>query len=225
LLRAADKLWRKVVLNSVGQNVLKGTTMTKLACTLLLALFTFSLTAQAQFAKRNVEFNGGWAHVTGDQGMDGFNAGAALYFTPRVSIAADYDGVYDTSTIGPFSISQLGPVVVKSHLQNFLFGPRVFFPGLIKSKTNAQIRHLRPFAEAQFGISHLNSSVAEPQQSLHQSTSDNAFTWMLGGGVDYRLSAHWSARGKLDLERTHFSDEGQSRLRLALGLTYAFGSR
>jgi hypothetical protein len=199
--------------------------MMKLACTLLLVLFTFSLTAQAQFAKRNVEFNGGWAHVTGNQGLDGFNAGAALYFTPRISIAADYDGVYDTSTIGPFSISQFGTVAIKSHLQDFLFGPRIFFPGLIKNKTNDKIRLLRPFGEAQFGVSHLNSTIKASQQGLNQSTSDNAFTWMLGGGADYRLSTHWSARGKLDFVRTHFSESGQSRLRVVLGVTYAFGRR
>jgi hypothetical protein len=157
--------------------------------------------------------------------LDGFNAGAALYFTPRVSIAADYDGVYDTSTIGPFAISQFGTVAVKSHLQDFLFGPRIFFPGLIKNKTNEKVRLLRPFGEAQFGVSHLNSTIRQPQLNVSQSASDNAFTWMIGGGTDYRLSTHWSARGKLDLERTHFADSGQSRLRVVLGVTYAFGRR
>jgi hypothetical protein len=199
--------------------------MTKQVCTLLLVLSTFSIAANAQFAKRNVEFNGGYAHITGNQGLDGFNVGAALYFTPRVSIAADYDGVYDTSAIGPFAISSTGQISVHSHLQDFLFGPRIFFPGLFKSKSNPKIRRLRPFGEAEFGVSHLNSSISQTNPPASSSASDTAFTWMLGGGADYRFSAHWSGRGKLDFERTHFSDQGQSRLRIVLGVTYAIGRR
>lgn len=32
----------------------------------------------------------GWAHATGDFGTDGFNVGAAWWFTKQVTIAADY---------------------------------------------------------------------------------------------------------------------------------------
>jgi hypothetical protein len=198
--------------------------MRKLAC-ILLVLSSLPLAAHAQFAKRNVEFNGGWAHITGNQGVDGFNAGAALYFTPKVSIAADYDAAWDTSTIGAFAITQVGQVSTHSFLQNVLFGPRIFFPGLLKGKGNDKIRLLKFFGEAQFGLSHLSSTIKAVQLSINQNSSDTAFTWMLGGGADYRLNAHWTARGKVDLERTHFVNEGQSRLRTVIGVSYAFGRR
>lgn len=194
-------------------------------CALLVVLLAFPLLANAQFAKRNIEFSGGYAHITGDQGLDGFNAGAALYFTPRISIGFDYDSVWDTSTVGPFGISEIGQVSLHSNLQDFLFGPRIFFPGLLKGHGDSTIRKLKFFGEAQFGISHLSSTIKVPIQSIDQSSSDNAFTWMLGGGADYRLNHHWTARGKVDLERTHFENQGQSRLRIGIGVSYAFGKR
>jgi opacity protein-like surface antigen len=198
--------------------------MRKLAC-ILLVLSTLPLAANAQFAKRNVEFNGGWAHITGDQGLDGLNAGAALYFTPRVSIAFDYDAGWDTSTIGAFAITQVGQVSTHSSLQDILLGPRIFFPGLLKGKGGDNVRLLKFFGEAEFGGSHLSSTIKAPTLLVNQNSSDTAFTWLVGGGVDYRLSPHWTARGKMGLERTHFVNEGQSRLRTVVGVSYAFGRR
>lgn len=57
------------------------------------------------------------------------------------------------------------------------------------------------------------------------SASDSAFSWMLGGGLEYLLNPHWSGRANLEFLRTHLANEGQSRLRLVLGVTYTFGSR
>jgi outer membrane protein OmpA-like peptidoglycan-associated protein len=109
-------------------------------------------------------------------------------------------------------------------LQDFLLGPRISFPGLLKDKKTFLPR-LWPFAEIEIGSSHLNSSLENPSQSVSQSASDNAFTWMLGGGADYRLSPHWVSRFKIDFLRTHFADTGQSRVRLGIGIAYTFGTR
>jgi hypothetical protein len=77
-----------------------------------------------------LEGSGGYTHITGNQGVDGFNVGVAAWFTDWVALAADYDGAWDTSQIGVFQITPTGLVTSKSHLQNFLVGPRVAFPGL-----------------------------------------------------------------------------------------------
>lgn len=74
------------------------------------------------------------------------------------------------------------------------------------------------------GASHLNSTLEEPIQNVSRSASDNAFSWMLGGGADYRFSPHWATRFKLDFLRTHFVDTGQSRFRLGVGIMYSFGN-
>lgn len=200
--------------------MIEGLTMRNLFCRLLPALLVLCLSASAQ----NLELNGAYAHITGDQGLDGFNVGAAVWFTKRVSIAADYDSAWDNSKIGVFELTQTGLVVTKSHLQDVLFGPRIFFPGVIKSKDKRK-KLLLPFAEAQFGVSHLNSRLEDQTRNVSQEASDNAFSWMFGGGLDYHFSSHWDGRVKVDFLRTHFAETGQSRLRFGLGVAYTFKER
>jgi hypothetical protein len=189
-------------------------------CVFLLFLIASSLLASAQ----KVELSGGYAHISGDGGLDGFNVGAAAWFARRVSIGFDYDSGWDTSHLGAFELTSTGVIVTKNRLQNFLLGPRIFFPGVLKNKEK-HIARLLPFAEAQFGVSNLDSRLEDKTTNMTQSVSDNAFSWMLGGGADYRLSPHWVSRVKVDLLRTHFVDTGQSRLRFVLGIAYTFGER
>jgi len=187
---------------------------------LVLLLAAFSVNASAQ----GVELSGAYAHISGDQGLDGFNVGAAAWFTQKVSVAFDYDSGWDTSRLGVFELTETGVIASKSHLQDFLIGPRIFFPGVIKSR-NEKIARLVPFGEAEFGESHLSSSIEQASTNLSQSASDTAFSWMLGGGADYKFYPHWVGRLKLDLLRTHFADAGQSRLRLSLGVAYTLRER
>jgi outer membrane protein OmpA-like peptidoglycan-associated protein len=185
-------------------------------CFMLTFLAALPLTTSAQV----VELNGAYTHMSGDGGLDGFNLGAAAWFTHRISLAFDYDSAWDTSHLGVFELTQTGLVVSKSHLQNFLAGPRLYFPGVLKSK-NKHFSRLLPFGEVQLGLSHLSASLESTTQN--QSASDNAFTWMLGGGADYRFSEHWASRLRLDFLRTHFAETGQSRVRFGVGIMYSFG--
>jgi long-subunit fatty acid transport protein len=168
---------------------------------------------------QGLELASGWAHSTGNNGTDGFNFGAGWNFTNRVLIAADYDTLWDDSRIGTFETTQTGAVTSKTHLQNWLFGPRIFFGnGIVRG------RRLNTFGELEFGVSHINSSIASAELP-NVSTADSAFSWMMGAGADYVMNPHWTLRGKLDFLRTHFADAGQSRLRLGIGVTYTFGRR
>jgi opacity protein-like surface antigen len=182
-------------------------------------LFILVLFLTPSALSQNLEFSGGWAHLTGDFGVDGFQVGAAVGFSPRVFIAANYDDTWDTSRVGSFELTSTGEISVKNHLQNFLVGPRVFF-----SKKKIKSYSFSPFGEAQFGLSHLNTTLQQVTVG-QQSASDTAFSWELGAGADFNLNPHWTARGNLDFLRTHFAETGQSRLRLVLGVAYAFGHR
>jgi hypothetical protein len=169
------------------------------------------------------ELSGGWSHITGDEGLNGFNAGAWVYLDPKISIGFNYDGVYNTSVLGAFAITNVGLTTTKSHLQNFLAGPRFYFPGVFAPHCGLQghLPILHPFVEAQFGESTLWSEVSSVNIGSVQS-SDTAFSWLLGGGADFDFKEHWSARINTDLLRTHFVDMGQSRLRLIVGVAFRF---
>jgi opacity protein-like surface antigen len=193
----------------------------KKVCLLFLLLFAFRLLVPAQDVNLNGELNGGYAHVSGDGGLDGYNVGGAVWLTRRFSLALDYDSGWDTSHLGVFELTSAGLFVTKSHLDNLLIGPRVTLPGLFKSD-KTHLARIAPFAEAQFGISTLDSNLQNPTFGIFEHASDKEFSWMLGGGADYRFASHFSARAKLDLLRTHFADTGQSRVRIGLGVVYTF---
>lgn len=183
-------------------------------CTVVV-FFALTLAGYAQF-----EVGGGYVHVSGNQGLDGFNAAGALWFSPRVAIGVDYDMAWDSSTLGVFENSTIGLTSVKSRLQDFLIGPRISIPGLLHSeqlKGNA----LLPFIEVQVGASDLSSTITQ-QNVGSASSSDTRFTWMFGGGADFKLSpaGKWFARIKVDLLRTHFVSTGQSRLRFGIGVAH-----
>ena len=180
---------------------------------IVLAVLTNPTPVQAQ----ELEVNGGYSHNTGDFGLNGFTVGAGWWFTPRIAIGVNYDSGWNTSSLGTFELTSAGQIAIKSRLQNFLVGPRILFPRLLHKKYK-----LSPFAEVQIGGSHLNQTI-EQVTVRSQSASGNSFTWLLGGGVDYPFSAHWSGRGGLDFLRTHIANSGQSRLRLLLGVAYTFG--
>lgn len=168
----------------------------------------------------NLELSGGWAHASGNNGLDGYNAGAALWFTNRVSVGFDYDNVRDTNALTAFALTSGGLITVKSRVQDWLIGPRFFF----SSKEVKVLHTLHPFAEFKVGGSHLSSSVAQVGAAT-LSTSDNAGAWLLGGGGDILFTPHWAGRVDFGLLRTHFADSGQSRLRMVMGVAYTFGSR
>ena len=197
-------------------------------CFSILAIVVSIVVLPLSVSAQNLELSGGWAHSTGDFGLDGFNIGAAWRFAPNISVAAQYDGIYDTTQVGTFEFTSVGAISSRSHLQNFFVGPRFYFAekefGTKKQRANSKYNYsIRPFGEAAFGISHLKSTIQEGVQPAF-THSDSAFTWMLGGGVDYQLASHWIARGSLGLLRTHLNEAGQSRLRFELGIAYSFGS-
>ena len=95
---------------------------------LLLALLAFLLPSSAQKLAQKLELGGGYTHISGDGGVDGLNLGAAAWVSQRVSLALDYDSAWDSSHVGVFELTQTGVIITKSHLQNFLVGPRISFP-------------------------------------------------------------------------------------------------
>jgi len=191
----------------------------KRATVLLISVLLFSIPSMAQNL-RNLEVGGGWAYVSSNFGVNGFNVGADYWFTPRVSGVFSYDDTWNTSSLSTFELTSIGQIAIKSHLENYLFGPRIAL-----GKKNIKKYEFIPFAEVQIGGTYVHSEVQQPSTGLKQAASDNGFSWMLGGGADYVFSDHWAARANLDFLRSHLVNAGQSQLRLVIGVAYSFQSR
>ena len=169
-----------------------------------------------------LEVGVGYTHLTGNNGLDGFNAEAGYEFSRLVVLVGQANFLWDTSKVGAFDLTpSTGTIRIKSNEQNYLFGGRVRLTGW-KATRGLQRKKLLPFGELLFGWSRLHQEVKDTQGTIQVSASDRAFTWVLGGGLDYRVGNHWFARGNLDFVRTHFADEGQSRARFGAGLIYVF---
>jgi opacity protein-like surface antigen len=191
----------------------------KFRLTLLFLTLLPALLLPPTTSGQGLELNGGYAYNSGDLGTHGFNVGAAWWFTKNVTMAANYDSSWNTTSLSIFQFTQIGATSLHSHLQNFLVGPRIFF------STDWTDKHkLNPFGEVQIGGSNLNQKVTQVNMPT-VSASETEFSWLIGGGVDYLFTPHWSARANLDLLRTHFASEAQSHFRLVLGIAYTFGSR
>jgi opacity protein-like surface antigen len=157
----------------------------------LLGLFSLvllaSLPTMAQFADSpRVEVEGGYAFRSFEVPFsprlneNGWSAGAAFNVTGWLGLAADFDGTYGTT--GGISV----------HNFTYLFGPRVYPMGH---------HRITPFVHALFGESHI-SIPAIP-------TTDNAFGWEAGGGVDASVTNHIAVRvGEFDFEQTRNFDAG-----------------
>lgn len=193
----------------------------KNAISALFLLLTFSLPLWGQ---HDVEFNGGYQHASGDGGLDGFTVGVGWNPIPRFQLHMDFDGLYDHSTIGAFALTSIGLTTVNSDMFELLVGPRFFLPGLIKGHGRVKGHRLIPWIDAGFGESRLHTEFVSPTLGNARS-SDTAFVWELGGGVDYRVYPHFTIRGDVGLLRTHFANSGQSRIRLGATLVWSFRSR
>jgi len=101
---------------------------------------------------------------------------------------------------------------VSSNEYTYLFGPRISYRHYEK---------LTPFGQILFGGAHATASFAGT------STSDSAFAWGLGGGVDAKINTRFSVRlGQFDYLMTRFNEgaggSSQNNLRFSTGVIIHF---
>ena len=124
--------------------------------------------------------------------MNGWEAGGAFKFIGPLSLAADFSG-----TSGSLSGAN-------AHLQTYLVGPQVRFPGPIS-----------PFAHFLFGAAHEAISAGGPTQ--------NAFATAIGGGIDLKLLPFISVRPiQFDYLLTRFNSSNQHQPRVSAGIVLRF---
>ncbi|MGH9496622.1 MAG: hypothetical protein ACRD3B_16595 [Candidatus Sulfotelmatobacter sp.] len=136
---------------------------------------------------------------------NGFEASLEGKVFPFLGIVADFDGHYGSQNFAvACPVGNVCPttnVNVAEH--NALFGPRASF----------SVGRFRPFAEAMFGVGHVNASAFG---------SDTSFATALGGGLDYRLLRILALRFQGDYVRTSFFHNDQNNVRLSTGIVLRF---
>ncbi len=141
---------------------------------------------------------------------NGWEASLEGKVLPFLGIVADFDSHYGSQNFPagnvPGPCPSIGcPVSFNANVaeHNFLFGPRVSVP----------VGKFRPFAEAMFGVGHVNANAAG---------SDTSFATALGGGLDYRLIRLVAWRIQGDYVETRFFGTHQNNVRLSTGIVIHF---
>jgi Outer membrane protein beta-barrel domain len=125
---------------------------------------------------------------------------------PFLGIFADFSANYgNLKFVGPCPPIP-GPcaiTTVNSHLDNFLLGPRV----------SVSIGKIRPFAQAEVGVAHVNTNGFG---------SDTSISSGVGGGIDYSFFHLLGWRIQVDYLHTHLFSAPQNNVRISTGLVFHF---
>jgi outer membrane protein OmpA-like peptidoglycan-associated protein len=158
--------------------------------------------------------------------LHGGSTSIAYNLNRYVGLVADFGG-YDNSRLTLFNPN--GTVTVHSggSAYTYAFGPRLSY---------RRYEKFTPFVEALFGGAYATSVTISGCTGTPACTplgSDNAFTTLLGGGVDVKISRHVALRlFDADFLLTHFrnpiSTNGlergwQTNVRLSTGVVFRFG--
>jgi hypothetical protein len=183
---------------------------------LLLAFIVFSLTI---FASAQVPTAGniyvGYSYFNTNmvgvdrQSLNGWEGSLEGKFFPFVGIVADFSANYGDLkfpvAIATCAIGVTCPtsVTANSHVDNLLFGPRV----------SVSVGPVRPFAEAMFGVAHINTNGFG---------SDTSFATAIGGGLDYRIFRLLAWRFEGDFVRSSLFHTTQHNARFTTGVVLRF---
>ncbi len=146
----------------------------------------------------------GYTHLSGDVGKNGWNASGTYNLNRYLGIEGDIAGYYGSTSILT--------IKADSSEYSFLAGPKVRF-----ETSNPK---LVPWGHFLLGVGHANLGT-----NVGVNDADTAFTWVLGGGADWIFRPKWAARGKVDLYHTDYFSNGDTHLRVGLGIVYRWGGQ
>ncbi|HTC43319.1 MAG TPA: outer membrane beta-barrel protein [Candidatus Acidoferrales bacterium] len=186
--------------------------------------------AFAQDSDHKIEITGDYSYVHANPqnnniiptfSLNGGGGSAAFYFSKYIGIEAEFEG-YGSYTHNVNT--GLGPLSVSGNLFTYNVGP------IVKFRTS----HVEPFVEALFGGAHSNLygniyGACPGCTVLSKSPSNNAFDFIIGGGVDIPLGEHFVVRpAQFDYLLTRFGNDftqgnnNQSNFRFQAGVQYRF---
>jgi len=138
--------------------------------------------------------------ISGKTNLNGWEAGGAVKFIGPLSLAADFSG-----TSGTFHGAN-------THLQTYLVGPQLRFPGPIS-----------PFAHFLFGAAHESIGTGTFSGIGFTGPTQNAFATAIGGGLDLKVLPFISLRPiQFDYLLTRFNSGNQNQPRVSAGIVVHF---
>jgi hypothetical protein len=139
------------------------------------------------------------ALVTQHANLNGWNLSGTYKLGGTLGLATDFSGHYGTLNGG------------SAHLNTFLLGPQLSYPGRVS-----------PFIHALFGGAHESVAAFSTAASSSAGTDTN-FASAIGGGIDMKASPLVSFRLiQIDYLYTHLYGRSQSQPRVSAGIVLHF---
>jgi hypothetical protein len=146
----------------------------------------------------------------GRASLNGWEASPSVRLLPWLRAVGDVGGVYGTAPVVFSGILGSGKLNVNTNLHTYLFGPRA----------SASVGRLAPFGQALFGLAH--QSVSANALITNVGQRDSAFTFDLGGGIDFRLVSRVAWRVQADYLQTKLFNSTQHDPRVSTGIVLRF---
>jgi hypothetical protein len=163
-----------------------------------------------------VRFNPENSNIVNSFSLNGGGGAFSYFFTNMIGVKAEFEGYGSTTrTLVGTTTS------VSANLFTYNVGP------VVKYRKG----RVQPFVEAMFGGAHsnVNANVCNALGTCIRSPSNNAFDFILGGGVDIPVTKSISIRpAEIDFMLTRFGNTftsgntNQSNLRYQAGVVFSF---
>jgi opacity protein-like surface antigen len=185
--------------------------MKKRVFAVVLLPILWSIPALAQEFPNYEIFTGyGYVRPSGGQAnLNGWHASFAANMNEWIGVAVELSGQYGTQTLTTTTSSGEVSVNMDADFHSLGFGPRF---------TYRRNQRIVPFAHVLFGLA--RGKWTGPSAVSGEETS---FGTAVGGGVDAKLSNHFSIRLiQAEWVRTHFGPSPENQFRLATGALFSF---
>jgi hypothetical protein len=155
--------------------------------------------------------------ISSRQSLNGWEGSLEGKVFHGVGLVADFSGHYGSQSVpNPAGTCAIGamcsPLPVSTHIQNFLFGPRV----------SVSVGRFRPFAEVLFGVGHVSVNEGSSLPDNFVMPKDTTLATAVGGGLDYKIIRPIALRFQGDYVETRFFGTTQNNVRLATGMVFRF---
>ena len=177
-----------------------------------------------------VRFNPENSNIVSSFSMNGGGGGVTVYVNHWLGITGDFQGYGSTTQTFNFPATASSPCptgcTVRSSGDMFTY--------IVGTVLKHRAEHFEPFVEALFGGAHSNTysnlfKACQASCSTTLTPSNNAFDFILGGGLDIPLSKSIAIRPvQLDFLLTRFGNDftrgnnNQSNLRYNAGIVFRF---
>jgi hypothetical protein len=190
------------------------------------AVFCLAVSGFALGQDSRADLYGGYSYVNIDtnglssrQNANGWEAAISGNFNKWFAVEGDVNGYYKTYTSASSycnSFTCAGAAIVKVTDYSYAAGPRINFKPI--------------FIHALFGGDHLTGTATVSGVSGSASESQDGAAGLAGGGVQFKVSGHWSIRASADYVFTRHNIFGgpsvtQNNYRAGAGIVYSFGRR